>query len=92
VNGVVGWYGPTAILSGATLQSALAGASATGDPTPAPHHPITCPGPLTYDELGRLGCEHVTVGPDDARTQHALDHTIALLVLQCLHEQPEGTP
>ena len=66
-----------------SIQPALASES-TGSrwPPMEPHHPITCRGPLWFYEDERFACEHVTVPPDDPRTKAALNHTVAVLLLE----------
>lgn len=67
------------------LQATLA-ASSTGGPEVRPHHPITCTGALAYHDDGTFACEHATAPPGDPRTRCALDHSMAILLL----EQLEG--
>jgi hypothetical protein len=67
------------------LQATLSLSSATGTPDEAPvrpHHPITCPSTLRFEEDGTFACGHASVPPGDWRTQSCLDHTIALLILE----------
>lgn len=67
----------------ATLSAATSGAVFREDTVnPTPHHPITCRGDLSFDDEGRLGCEHVTVPPHDLRTQEALNHSVAILLIE----------
>ena len=63
------------------LQATLSASSAGGDNV-IPHHPITCPSQLRYEEDGTFACEHVAVGPDDVRTRFCVQHSIALLLLE----------
>lgn len=66
------------------LQATLA-ATTAGSPlidAPIPHHPITCYTELRYEEDGSFSCEHVTVSPDDRRTQASLDASAAILILE----------
>lgn len=68
------------------LQATIAAQSAVAEPTPEPHHPIMCQGddcPLFLHEDGRFACLHTEVPPGDTRTKHALDHSIAVLILEC---------
>jgi hypothetical protein len=64
------------------LQATLACGSALAHPHPQPHHPIQCPGRLALHADGSLECEHTAVGPDDLRTSHCLDHSMALLIIE----------
>jgi hypothetical protein len=66
------------------LQATLSASSALSPleaPT-SPHHPITCPSQLAYDEDGTFACEHTEVGPGDVRTQLCIDHSVALLIIE----------
>lgn len=68
---------------GRKLQDTLAASSVVlGGERPLPHHPITCSGHLAYQEDGTFACEHTQVGPDDERTQHSLNQSIAVLLLE----------
>lgn len=65
------------------LQATLSASSAMTDPSPpAPHHPITCTTNLRFDEDGTFSCEHASVPPDDLRTRHCIDHSVALLLIE----------
>jgi hypothetical protein len=65
------------------LQTALAASSATADSPTAGHHPVACKdGGLSLHEDGRFACDHAVVGPDDPRTQQAIDHSVALLLIE----------
>ncbi|HVW32214.1 MAG TPA: hypothetical protein VHL53_06725 [Acidimicrobiia bacterium] len=66
----------------ATLSSSSTG---TGEPI-APHHPITCYGPLRLEGDGRLSCDHSDAPPGDSRTQFCIDHSIALLLIELSSE------
>ncbi|HVW34558.1 MAG TPA: hypothetical protein VHL53_18650 [Acidimicrobiia bacterium] len=70
------------------LQATLSLASVTGpnDPVVRPHHPITCSGNLRYEADGTFACSHVSVGPEDWRTQSCIDHTVALLLMELIDE------
>lgn len=69
------------------LQATLSAQSAgTDQAAVTPHHPITCNTQLDLFEDGSLGCEHVTVGPGDHRTQDVLNATIAILLIECAME------
>ncbi len=74
---------PGSIGSGNTqLQSTIAAASVMGNPEIVPHHPITCQGPLYYEEDGTFRCQHATASPDNVRTQQCVTHSIALLIIE----------
>lgn len=66
------------------LQATLSLSSATvsDEEVVKPHHPITCPSPLRYEEDGTFACGHAAVPPGDYRTQSCLDHTVALLLME----------
>lgn len=67
------------------LQSTLASASVTSNAEPVkPHHPITCPSNLRFEDDGMLRCEHAEVPSGDLRTQHCLDHSVALLLIELI--------
>lgn len=63
------------------LQATLAASSAGGGPM-MPHHPITCAGRLWLHEDGRLECAHARTEPGDQRTQRALEHSVAILLIE----------
>lgn len=64
------------------LQATLSASSAgQGEPI-EPHHPITCPSTLWYEEDGTLRCEHATAPPGDIRTRQCIDHSIAVLLME----------
>lgn len=71
-------------LSGSQLQSTIAAAtSGIGKlPEGIPHHPITCTDKIYYDEGGVFSCEHGEVPANDERTQAALIHSLALLLIE----------
>jgi hypothetical protein len=80
-------YGVRGSDGGMNLQATLSIASSSGvDERVVPHHPITCPGELRFDEDGTFSCRHAATGPDDTRTRHCLDHTVALLLIELSHE------
>lgn len=65
------------------LQATLSASSACTPEEPImPHHPITCTGPLRFNEDGTLECEHARTEPGDERTAHCIDHSIALLLIE----------
>lgn len=70
----------------APLQATIAAASASHEEPILPHHPITCPDNIYYDEDGTFRCEHATAPPDNARTQHCVTHSIALLLINLAME------
>lgn len=75
--------------SNTQMQSILAAASADGSlPVVMPHHPIACgePSKLWYHEDGSFECEHTKIDKDDKRTQVALRHSIALLIIELAFE------
>jgi hypothetical protein len=66
------------------LQATLSASSALSPleaPT-TPHHPITCPTQLEYEEDGTFSCEHTSVPSGDVRTQLCIDHSVALLIIE----------
>lgn len=46
-----------------------------------PHHPVTCPGPLSVDEES-FWCDHAKVPLDDERTRSAIIHSIVVLMFE----------
>lgn len=49
----------------------------------SPHHPIKCPGALAYHgDDGHMECAHATTGPDDLRTQAAVQMSIGMLLIE----------
>lgn len=66
------------------LQATLSASSAGGD-SPAPHHPITCTSDLRLEQDGTFACEHAEVGPADERLKFCLNHTVALLIMECAY-------
>lgn len=77
-------------MGGVNLQATLAAANPPRELSLGPHHPITCTGPLTFDELGRLGCDHAQVDADDYRTRGCVDQSIAMLLIELLEERENG--
>ena len=48
-----------------------------------PHHPLSCVGArLALHEDGTLACDHAITWPHDARTKRAVDHSIAILIIE----------
>lgn len=72
------------------LQATLATSSAVSDPPVAPHHPVTCSTVLSFTEDGTFACEHAQVPAGDHRTQHCIDHSIALLLIELLREKEDA--
>jgi len=65
----------------ATLAASSAGPTITGG-----HHPICCSSRLWLHEDGRFECEHGDVPGGDERTRHCIDHSVALLLIECAME------
>lgn len=62
----------------ATLSASSAGVSDVN-----PHHPITCTSQLEIDiEAGEFRCEHVGVPLREERTVYALQHSVAILLIE----------
>lgn len=69
-------------VNGVNLQATLSAASASYESV-SPHHPIICSGKLEIDlEAGEFRCPHVGVPLTEDRTRAALDHSIAILLLE----------
>ena len=70
------------------LQAVLSNSSALAGERgrTRPHHPVTCPGPLRYDEVGTLACEHAAVPEDDRRTQFCLAYSVSLLLIELVND------
>jgi hypothetical protein len=71
------------------LQSILSTSSALADtdgPGLRPHHPVTCPGALRYDEEGTLACDHASASAEDRRTQFCLTYSVSLLLIELVNE------
>lgn len=65
------------------LQATISSATATNDgEVVAPHHPITCPAGLYFDEEGELYCDHAKAPSGNSRTQASLNHSMAILILE----------
>jgi hypothetical protein len=64
------------------LQLAAEAGPAWSDPPITPHHPLACGGPLQYHEDGTMQCEHAVTWPQDRRARTAINHSIALLILE----------
>lgn len=70
--------------SAVNLQATLSAGSAESGPNPVvPHHPITCAClNLAYHEDGSMECDHAKTLPHDKRTQHCVNGSIALLIIE----------
>lgn len=64
------------------LQATLSASSTGTGGGVLPHHPITCTSDLRLEADGSLRCEHSAAPPDDVRTQHCIDHSVSLLLLE----------
>lgn len=79
---------PTSSTSGingvqSTIASTTAANSADRDPLlVGSHHPITCQGPLYFDEEGEFSCEHAKAQRGESRTQACLNHSVAMLLIE----------
>ena len=67
---------------GLKLQATLSSSSSGTGETLGPHHPITCHGPLRFEDNGSLRCDHPEAPPADIRTQFCIDHSISLLLME----------
>lgn len=72
-------YVPNSMFS---LQSTLSSTSQSPEIV-RPHHPITCTGDLRYNEDNSTECDHCRVAPDDHRMGQVLNHTVAILLMEC---------
>ena len=63
----------------ATISAATAGTD--GQETVLPHHPITCTAGLYYYE-DELSCDHAKTESGNKRTQAALNHSMACLIVE----------
>jgi hypothetical protein len=70
------------------LQSILSTSSALADTGGGirPHHPVTCPGALRYDDAGTLACEHASAPAEDRRTQFCLTYSLSLLLIELVND------
>ena len=64
------------------LQSTISASTSDNDNSVYPHHPITCPSKLYYEEDGTFSCEHATAPPDNPRSKQCVNHSIALLIIE----------
>ena len=63
-------YGVRGSDGGLNLQATLSIASTgTLAERVTPHHPITCPGELRFEDDGTFACSHAEAPPDDTRRQ-----------------------
>ena len=70
-------------LSANGLQQVISAATADNNLVSViPHHPITCDSKLYFNDDNTFSCEHVTVPDDDKRTQMAIIHSIANLIIE----------
>jgi hypothetical protein len=71
------------------LQAILSTSSALADTGDGirPHHPVTCPGALRYDEAGTLACEHASAPAEDRRTQFCLTYSVSMLLIELVNER-----
>lgn len=52
-----------------------------------PHHPLSCAGTiLRYHEDGTMECEHAVTWPNDPRGRKAVDHSLAVLLIEIARE------
>jgi hypothetical protein len=64
----------------ATLRSATQGTQEAGEV--GSHHPIECHSELRFEPDGTLLCEHSTAPSGDIRTQHCLNLSLAVLLME----------
>ncbi|MCI0545561.1 MAG: hypothetical protein L0Z49_14140 [Actinobacteria bacterium] len=65
------------------LQATLSAGSAESGPNLVlPHHPITCTTVLGLEEDGSMFCNHAKTPARDPRTQHCVNGSIALLIIE----------
>lgn len=71
--------------SSINLQTTLAAGSAMSAHCKVhPHHPIMCVDKLSFDPDGLFECPHAAVpAGSDERTRHVVNHSVALLILEC---------
>ena len=82
------FYGVGSLTQGMNLQQTVSAATSNHELfTGGPHHPVTCmTGELFYDEDGSFSCEHAKAPGDDLRTQQAVTHSIAILLIELAME------
>jgi hypothetical protein len=74
------------VTSSINLQQTCA-AVTSGGPSVFPHHPLTCTeGDLGYEDGGVMSCPHAKTSERDPRTQAAVVHSIAVLLIECASE------
>jgi hypothetical protein len=73
------------------LQSTLSASSSGVGEAISPHFPLTCStsSVLSLEEDGSLACEHARVPAGDPRTQACIDHSIAILLIECLRQRED---
>jgi hypothetical protein len=64
----------------ATLRSATEGTQEAGEV--GSHHPIACNSELRFEPDGTLVCEHAVAPVGDIRTQHCLNLSLAVLLME----------
>lgn len=70
-------------VGGAINLQATLSASSAGAGSWEPHHPITCTGELEFDtEAGEFRCPHLGVPIGEERTVYALQHSMAILIIE----------
>jgi hypothetical protein len=68
---------------GIGFQATCASATSGLGPSILPHHPIQCTGgSLSFGEDGSFWCAHAKVSQGDPRTQAALIHSLACLIIE----------
>lgn len=69
--------------SGWSLSKALGDAvGISNDPYQGPHHPMYCSKTICYYENGSMSCPHSTTKSGTVRVQHAVDLSIAALLIE----------
>lgn len=51
-------------------------------PPVLPHHPLGCTGGISLHEDGHMECPHSTTWPHDLRARDAINHSIAILIIE----------
>ena len=72
------------------LQATLAATAPSCD-SPLAHHPLICTGRLSYYSDGRFQCDHALAPADDERSKHAVQTSIALLLMEIAHQRYGAT-
>lgn len=65
----------------ATLSATTAG-TGEGQVLILPHHPLVCGAGIYFDEEGDFSCDHAKAPHKDRRTQAALNHSLAILIVE----------